>query len=103
MFRRATIAAVTVAVVATSALTVTTTDAFAKNGRNGAFAAGAIFGLATGAIIGSTANDRYYGDPYYDGRTYYRPRYRECWEQPVRRWDPYLREKVVVGYKTVCR
>lgn len=90
MFRKIAIAAVTTAVIATSAVSVSTTTASAANGRNGALAAGAIIGLAAGAIIGSAATRGHYSA-------------RHCWDQAVRRWDPYYRQYVVVGYRRVCR
>ncbi|WP_029061905.1 hypothetical protein [Labrenzia sp. DG1229] len=88
MFRKFAIAAVTVATVATAAVAMSPTDAYAKN-RRGAIAAGAILGLAAGAIIASQAQPRYY-QPV------------RCHNQPVRRWDPYYRQYVVVGYRQVC-
>ena len=101
MLRKAIFTTVTVVAIAVSAVSVTTTGASAKNGKNGAFAAGAILGLTTGAILGHNTRNRHRNyDPYYD-RAYYPPR--NCWEKPVRRWDPYYRRHVVVGYKTVCR
>ena len=47
------------------AVTVTSQPAFARDGRNGAVAAGVIGGLAAGAIIGSQVNGGYYGSPGY--------------------------------------
>lgn len=49
-----------------------TADARSRGGRGGGVAAGIIGGLAAGAIIGSIANQGYYGDGYY-GPQYYRP------------------------------
>ncbi|MDJ0931822.1 tyrosyl-tRNA synthetase [Breoghania sp.] len=97
MFRKTAIAALTVAVVATSGIATTTSTAEAKNGKKGAFAAGTVIGLATGAIVAGAARDRTYD------RGYYEPRPRHCWDKPVHRWDPYYREYVIVGYRTVCR
>lgn len=88
MFRKFAIAAVTVATVATAAVTMTPTEAHAKN-RAGAVAAGAILGLAAGAIIANQAQPRYY-QPV------------RCHNQPVRQWSPYYRQYVVVGYRQVC-
>lgn len=102
MFRKAIFTTVTVVAIAVSAVSVTTTGASAKNGKNGAFAAGAILGLTTGAILGAGSHNRHYDRGYDYDRTYYRPR-RRCWDKPVKRWDPYYRRHVVVGYKTVCR
>ena len=97
MFKKIAVTTMAVAVIATSAMTVTTQTADAKNGRKGAFAAGAVIGLATGAIIGSQYNSGYgYG---------YRPspRPHRCHRKAVRRWDPYYGHYVVVGYRKVCR
>ncbi|WP_305987450.1 tyrosyl-tRNA synthetase [Roseibium sp. MMSF_3544] len=88
MFRKFAIAAVTVATVATAAVAITPTEAHAKN-RAGAVAAGAIIGLAAGAIIASQAQPRYY-QPV------------RCHNEPIRRWSPYYRQYVVVGYRQVC-
>ena len=92
MFRKAIITALTVAVVATSAAAVTTTTASAKNGKKGAFAAGAIIGLATGAIIASTARPA----PVYVAPV------RRCHRKPVVRWSNYYHDYVVVGHRRVC-
>lgn len=89
MFRKFAIAAVTVATVATAAVTLTPDEAHAKNRRAGAVAAGAIIGLAAGAIIASQAKPRYYAPV-------------RCRNQPIRRWNPYYRQYVVVGYRQVC-
>ncbi|MEL7526047.1 MAG: tyrosyl-tRNA synthetase [Pseudomonadota bacterium] len=88
MFRKFAIAAVAVATIATSAVAVAPTEAHAKN-RAGAVAAGAIIGLATGAIIASQAQRRHYHPV-------------RCHNQPVRRWSPYYGRYVVVGYRQVC-
>jgi len=100
MFKKIAVTTMAVAVIATSAMTVTTQTADAKNGRNGAFAAGAVIGLATGAIIGSQYNSGY-GYGYRPAPVYERP-YR-CHSKAVRRWDPYYGQYVVVGYRRVCR
>ena len=68
-----------IALTAISALALAVTaapqPAFARNG--GAIAAGVIGGLAVGAIIGSQANQGYYGGPgYYQSG--YQPSYRDC-------------------------
>ncbi|PVB62614.1 tyrosyl-tRNA synthetase [Labrenzia sp. 011] len=90
MFRKFAIAAVTVATVATAAVTLTPNDAHAGNRRAGAVAAGAIIGLAAGAIIASQAQPRYHAPV-------------RCHNKPVRRWSPYYRQYVVVGHRRVCR
>ena len=57
------------------AVTATSQPAFARD--DGAVAAGVIGGLAVGAIIGSQVNRGYYGGPgYYESG--YQPGYREC-------------------------
>lgn len=89
MFRKFAIAAVTVATVATAAVTITPNEAQAKNRHGGAVAAGAIIGLAAGAIIASQARPHYYTPV-------------RCSNQPIRRWNPYYRQYVVVGYRQVC-
>lgn len=90
------------------------------NGNGGAVIAG-IAGLAIGAAIASSANDRY-RNRYYDDRGYprdydfnyyndhgyypddgyyaysYRPRYQRC--RIERRWDPYYGESVTIR---ICR
>ncbi len=101
MFKKIAVTTMAVAVIATSAMTVTTQTADAKNGRKGAFAAGAVIGLATGAIIGSQYNSGH-GPAYGYG---YRPAPRpyRCFNKAVRCWDPYYGHYVVVGYREVCR
>jgi hypothetical protein len=89
MFRKFAIAAVAVATMATAAVTITPNEAHAKNRRGGAIAAGAIIGLAAGAIIASQAQPRYY-QPV------------RCQNRPVTRWSPYHGRYIVVGYQRVC-
>ncbi len=94
MFRKFAIAAVTIATVATAAVAVTPDAAYAKGKNNGgAIAAGAIFGLAAGAIIASQARPRYHA-PVRPVR---------CRNKPVHRWDPYYGQYVFAGYRQVCR
>jgi hypothetical protein len=88
MFKKIALTTMAVAVIATSAVTYSTQSADAANGRKGAFAAGAVVGLATGAIVGSAlAQPRYYAPPpryVAPAPVYYRPRpwtpewYRYC-------------------------
>ncbi len=76
MLKKIALTTLAVVVVGTSAMAVTTQTADAKHGRNGAFAAGAVIGLATGAIIGSHAHRRYYAPPpryVAPAPVYYRP------------------------------
>jgi hypothetical protein len=68
------------------AVTATSQPAFARDG--GAVAAGVIGGVAVGAIIGSQANRGYYGGP-----GYYQPEY-----QPVYNNCRIERERVVDQY-----
>ncbi|MCW1404525.1 hypothetical protein [Roseibium salinum] len=94
MFRKFAIAAVAVATLATAAVTITPNEAFAGNrNRGGALAAGAIIGLAAGAIIASQAKPRYYAPVYAPVR---------CHNEPVQRWSPYHGQYIVVGYRQVC-
>ncbi|QDG77231.1 tyrosyl-tRNA synthetase [Labrenzia sp. PHM005] len=88
MFKKFAIAAVTTATLATAAVSLAPSQAHAGN-RAGAVAAGAIIGLAAGAIIASQAQPRYYAPV-------------RCRNQAVRRWNPYQRRYVVVGYRQVC-
>jgi hypothetical protein len=101
------------------------TDAEAKNGRRGAFAIGAVAGIG-GAIIGSAIAKAHYrqhgyghgyrqhGDGYgfrqhgggfqhagYGNRGYHDER--DCFRKPIKRFDHYTGEIVVVGSRTVCR
>lgn len=89
MFRKFAIAAVAVATVATAAVTITPNEAHAKNRRAGAVAAGAIIGLAAGAIIANQNRPRYYAPV-------------RCSYRPVTRWDPYYGRYVVVAHRQVC-
>lgn len=88
MFRKFAIAAVATATVATAAVTMTPQEAQARN-RAGAVAAGAIIGLAAGAIIANQARPRYYAPV-------------RCSYRPVTRWDPYYGRYVVVAHRRVC-
>lgn len=88
MFRKFAIATVAAAALATAAVSVSPTEAHAGN-RAGAVAAGAIIGLAAGAIIASQVQPRYVAPV-------------RCHNQAVRRWNPYEHRYVVVGYRRVC-
>ena len=78
----------TVAVVATTP----SNPAQARDGVNGAIAAGAIGGLAVGAIIGSQQRD-YYGGPGY-AQPYYQPVYGACHTERQEFVDQYGRMRV---------
>ncbi|MBO0345282.1 tyrosyl-tRNA synthetase [Roseibium limicola] len=98
MFKKIAASTLTAAIIATSAMAVSTSSASAKNGRNaGIFAAGAIIGLATGAIVASTARPSH-ANPR---PVYVEPR-RRCHNEPVQRWNPYRGHYEVVAYKRVC-
>ena len=78
MYRIMTVAAVAALALAT---TIAPQSAQARDGVNGAVAAGVVGGLAVGAIVGSQ-NRGYYGGPGYYGPGYYgrpyQPVYGEC-------------------------
>ena len=99
MFRKTLAAALTVALVAGSAVIAPTT-ASAGNGRNGfGIAAAVVGGIATAVIANSVVNNRQeYG--YRDDRGY---GYTGCFEKQITRWDRFSGEPVVIGYKTICR
>jgi len=88
MIRKFAIAAAATATLATAAVSFAPSEAHAGN-RAGAVAAGAIIGLAAGAIIASQVQPRYVAPV-------------RCHNQAVRRWNPYTRRYVVVGYRQVC-
>lgn len=88
MFRKFAIAVSAVAVLATATVAMAPTQAHAKN-RAGAVAAGAIIGLAAGAIIANQARPRYHAPV-------------RCTYRPVTRWDPYYGRYVVVAHRRVC-
>ncbi|WP_324133174.1 hypothetical protein [Bosea sp. (in: a-proteobacteria)] len=99
-----TVAALTIALVAGS--TFAPTAASAKDGRNARIAIGALAGIG-GALLGATI---VHGQPRHaEGRYDQRPvRFieeaeEECFEKPIRRFDRYSGETIVVGYKTICR
>ncbi|MDP3254480.1 MAG: hypothetical protein Q8S58_04930 [Bosea sp. (in: a-proteobacteria)] len=90
-----------------------------QHSRKTAVAAGALLGL-TGALIGAAivsnqaraAESRRRGyedrDPREAGYGHQRPvRFVEaeedCFEKPIKRFDRYSGETVIVGYKTICR
>lgn len=88
MFRKFAIAVSAVAVLATATVAMAPIQAHAKN-RAGAVAAGAIIGLAAGAIIANQARPRYHAPV-------------RCTYRPVTRWDPYYGRYVVVAHRRVC-
>ena len=99
MFRE-TAFAVAAAVVATAALSASVTTASAGERHHGhgqqVLVAGAVLGLV-GALAGASQErrrDADWQDAGYRG---------ECFDKPIMRWDPYYDERVIVGYRTVCR
>ena len=88
MFRKTLAATLTVAILAGSVISASTT-ASAANGRNFA----AVVGLIAGAAIATAASRQDYG---YNDRGY-----SNCFEKQVTRWNSY--GEPVVGYKTICR
>jgi uncharacterized protein YcfJ len=123
MFKKFAATTLAVTMIATSAMSVSTQAASAKNGRNGALIAGAIIGLAAGAIVANQARQAHgqgYGAPRLqnnrsNGYTY-NNRYaapslntnygytapRRCHNEPIRQWNPYRGHTVIVGYERVC-
>jgi len=113
MFRKTIITVLTVAVVATSAFSVTTTSASARNNNNrNAIIAGAAAGVTAAILVAGhrgyrdhRRRDHYRGD----GRRHRRGdrrdyRYRRhCFEKPITRWSNYYDGYIVVGYRRVCR
>ncbi len=88
MLKKFAVAAAATAPLSTAAFPLTPAEAPAGN-RAGAVAAGATIGLAAGAIIASQVQPRYHAPV-------------RCRNQAVRRWNPYQRRYVVVGYRQVC-
>ena len=86
IFRKTLAAALTVAIVAGSAVTAPTT-ASAANGRNFAAVVGLIAGAAI-ATVASRQDDGYRGDS-------------DCFEKQTTRWNSYGER--VTGYTTICR
>lgn len=106
MFRKTILSTVAAAVLATSAVSVSTSTASAGN-RNKAIA-GAVFGAAAvilGAELYRNHRKSYrsngYDDQYVGEYSDHQP-VRECFDKPIRRWNAYEGRKVIVGYRTVC-
>lgn len=100
MFRKTILSAMAVVVLATSAFSVSATEASAGS-REGRIVAGTILGTA--ALILGAAHAQ---NSYHDGRHggyHGKRRHASCVDRPIRRYDPYYGHKVVVGYRTVCR
>jgi hypothetical protein len=98
MFRKTLVAALTVAIVAGSAITAPT-SASAKGGRGGfGLAAAVVGGIATAVIASAVANGQ--EEAGYRGRGYGNS---DCFEKQITKWDRYTGEQVVIGYKTICR
>jgi hypothetical protein len=74
-----------------------------------AFAIGALVGLG-GALLGAAAANsqpRYVEDRYAPQRPVrfvdHDEEEEDCFEKPIRRFDRYSGEMIVIGHKTVCR
>ena len=95
--------ALTIALVAGSALAPTA--ASAKDGRNARLAIGAIVGIGSALLGAAVAN----GEPRHSGGYDRRPvrlvdaDEEDCFEKPIKRFDRYSGYMVTIGYKTVCR
>ena len=89
MYKIMTVAAVAALALAT---TLAPQPAQARNGVNGAIAAGVVGGLAVGAIVGSQ-NNGYYGGPGYYQRDY-EPVYGACHTERQEFEDNYGRIRV---------
>jgi len=98
MFKKILTAALMASTLAGASLGTTGT-AEASNGRNGAFAAGAVLGLVGGSLLASNSYGYGYGGGYYAPVRYYNYGY-HCWYK--KRWvhDYYGWHKVIVK---VCR
>jgi hypothetical protein len=92
MYRKILAAALTVAIIAGSAVTTPTT-ASAANGRNFA----AVVGLIAGAAIATAATNR--GHDYEYGHRGYASD--DCFEKQFTRFNSYGER--VIAYKTICR
>jgi hypothetical protein len=98
MFKKTLTAALLATTLAGASLAATGT-AEASNGRNGAFAAGAVLGLVGGSLLSGGGygygNGYGYGGGYYEPTRYYNYGY-HCWYK--KRWvhDYYGWHKVVV-------
>ena len=105
MFRKTITATVAAAVIATSAFSASTTTASAgSRDRDIAIAVGV--GIVAG-LLGSNLRNRHHGGHghgFHRDRRAHAPRLdRECFDKPVKRYDPDTGRKIVVGYRTVCR
>jgi len=92
------------------------TEAEAKNGRRTNAAIGlaaGIGGVLLGAAIANAqprayGETRYHAEPRYQGHGFravstYAADDEECFQKPIRRFDPYSGRVVIVGTKEVCR
>ena len=110
-----------IAALAAAALvagSMSATEAEAKNGRRTNAAIGIVAGIG-GALLGAAivnAQPRHYGETRYQAEPHHRPHgngfravsnyqvdEEECFQKPVRRFDPYSGRVVTVGTKEVCR
>ena len=94
------------------------TEAEAKNGRRTNAAIGIVAGIG-GALLGAAivnakpqayGETRYHAEPRHHGYGHgfravnsYEADEEECFQKPVRRFDPYSGRVVTIGTKTICR
>ena len=95
MFRKTVATAIAATVFAGAALT--TTGAFAGSHHHHHHGGGglAIAGVV-GALLGASAAAS-------QSQPYVRSYERECFDEPITRWDRYYGTRVIVGYRTICR
>ncbi len=105
------------AVAALAAGPIFTNQAEAKDGRRGAGIALGIAAGVGGLIIGSAianaqtrgyGETRYHAEPRHRGHGFrtvnaYHVDDEDCFQKPIRRFDPYAGRVVTVGTKVVCR
>ncbi|MFB2552919.1 hypothetical protein [Ensifer soli] len=126
MFRKTLLSAMTAVILCTTLLPATSGAAFAsdfgqevapvgkkhKGNRGKDVAAGAVIGFAA-AVIGAAILENGREERAREARRERRERRERfaevefdgeaCFDKPVRRFDPDIGRKVVVGYRTVCR
>ncbi len=114
MTRKFAIAALAAAALAAGPMSVT--EASAKNGRRTNAAIGlaaGIGGVLLGAAIANAqprhyGETRYHAEPRHHGYGFrpvstYQTDEEECFQKPVRRFDPYSGRIMTVGTKLICR
>ncbi len=102
MTRKFAIAALAAAALAASPMSAT--EASAKNGRRTNAAIGLAAGIG-GVLLGAAianAQPRHHGYGFRPVSTYQTDE-EECFQKPVRRFDPYSGRIITVGTKLICR